>query len=73
MPYADKKNDNRGRNDNNYKISNDYIKDNSLSFLQKNYMNRTSCENYSNNDRSFNIVYNNSQEVCKDINLNIKK
>ena len=73
MPYADKKSDNRGRNDNNYKIGNDYIKDNSLSFLQKNYMNRTSCENYSNNDRSFNIVYNNSQEVCKDISLNIKK
>ena len=73
MPYVDKKND-KGRNENNSKIDTDYIKDNSLSFLQQTFMNKTSCENYFNNDKnSFNGIYNNSTDLCRDINPNHKK
>ena len=42
LPYVDKKNENKGRNDNNSKLDSDYIKDNSLSFLQQTFMNKTS-------------------------------
>ena len=43
--YADRNSDNRGRNDNNYIKENFYNKENSLCFLHKSLMNRTSCEN----------------------------
>ena len=51
IPYADRHNDNRGRNENNSKIGNECIKDNSFLFLQKTFMSRTICENYSHNDK----------------------
>ena len=74
MSYADKKYDNRGRNINHFNSGAEHVKDNSLSYLQKTIMNRTSCENNSNNDKnSFNNIYNNSQEIFRDINFNIKK
>ena len=55
--YADKKNNNKGRNEKNIKnnkITGDSIRDNSLSF-----MNKTTYDNYSNNDKNnFNVYYN---------------
>ena len=55
-------------------MDSDYIKDNSLSFLQQTFMNKTSCENYFNNEKSsFNGIYNNSSDLCSDINVNFKK
>ena len=72
MPYADRKNDNRGRNDNFSRICKDYNKDNSLSFLQKSFMNRTSCDNYYNSEKNFNLIYNNSVEISRNNNPNLK-
>ena len=74
LPYVDKKIENKGRNDNNSKLDSDYNKDNSLSFLQQTFMNKTSCENYFNIEKSsFNGNYNNSSDLCRDINFNYKK
>ena len=58
MPYSEKRNENKGRNTNISAIGEEYIKDNSLSFLQKTLINRTSCDNYYNNEKnSFNNIY----------------
>ena len=64
FPYADKKSDNKGRNENNVKMVNDYMKENSISFLHRNYM--SSCDNFSKNNKSVNIAYNNSQDRSRD-------
>ena len=73
MPYADKKGDNRGRNENNPRIGNVYIKDNSLNFLHKTFMNRTSCgNNFFNEKNSLNKLNDNSVEIYKNINPNLK-
>lgn len=56
MPYDDKNKDKKGRNDN-YKVGSEYIKDNSLNFLQQTSMNKTIPDNYFNNEKSsFNIL-----------------
>ena len=44
---------------------NDYMKENSISFLYRNYM--SSCDNFSKNNKSVNIAYNNSQDRSRDI------
>ena len=73
MPYADRKKDNRGRNDN-YKIGSDYIKDNTLSFFHKTFINRTSCgDNLNRKKNSSNMIYNNSVEIRSGINNNFNK
>ena len=73
MPYADRKKDNRGRNDN-YKIGSDYIKDNTLSFFHKTFINRTSCgDNLNRKKNSSNMIYNNSVEIRRGINNNFNK
>ena len=72
MPYSDKRNENRGRNDNFSKIYKDYNKDNSLSFLQKTFMNRTSCDNYFYSEKNFNFINNNSVEISRNNNPNLK-
>ncbi len=58
--YADKKSKNKGRNEKNIKnnkITGDFIRDNSLSF-----MNKTTYDNYSNYDKNYYNVYYNSIE-----------
>ena len=74
MPYADRKSDNRGRNENNSRIGNVYIKDNSLNYFHKTFMNRTSCgNNFYREKNSLNkVLYNNSMEICKNISPNLK-
>ena len=74
MPYADRKNDNKGRNENNSRIGNVYIKDNSLNIFHKTFMNRTSCGNNFYNDKNNlnKVYYNNSVEICKNIYPNLK-
>ena len=75
MPYADRKKDNRGRNDN-YKIGSDYIKnkDNTfLSFFHKTFLNRTSGgDNFNREKNSSKMIYNNSVEISRGINYNFK-
>ena len=74
MPYGDRTSDNKGRNKKNFKINSDYFKDNSLFFFQKTFLNRTNCENYTNSkNNSLNMIYNNSVELCRNINPNFKK
>ena len=74
MPYADRKNDNKGRNENNSRIGNVYIKDNSLNIFHKTFMNRTSSgNNFYNEKNNLNkVYYNNSVEICKNIYPNLK-
>ena len=73
MPYADRKKDNRGRNDNS-KIGSDYIKDNTLSFFHKTFINRTSCgDNLNRKRNSSSMIYNNSVEIRRGINNNFNK
>ena len=74
MPYADRKNDNKGRNENNSRIGNVYIKENSLNIFHKTFMNRTSSgNNFYNEKNNLNkVYYNNSVEICKNIYPNLK-
>jgi hypothetical protein len=71
LPYGDKRTDNRGRNENSIKMGNSHIKENSISFINKNYMN--SCDNFSKNNKCFNIIYNNTQDLSRDFTNNNKK
>ena len=67
--YADKRKDNRGRNNNSSKIGEEYIKNNSLNFFKTTFINRMICDNYLNNEiNNFNMTYNNSIEISKNIN-----
>ena len=69
--YADRRNE-RGRNEIS-KLVNDSFKDNSLSFLQKTFLNKTSIENSNNDRNNNNVIYNHSIEISKDLNPNFRK
>ena len=72
MPYSDKRNDNRGRNDN-ARIGDEYIKDNTLSFFQKTFIYGTSYGENNGTEKNFSNIYNNSIEIYRDINNHLNK
>jgi hypothetical protein len=73
ISFTDKNKENKGRNNNNYNDYNlisDIIKDNSLSFIQKTFMNRTISDN--NDKKTINNIYNNSQGIYRNKFMNEK-